>query len=77
MKLEIEVDGRVYTGKYRLERSVVSVISTLGQKSATKCVRSTRSIAEQLLREIIPAARSGSILTGANKTVPDRWPELQ
>ncbi len=49
MNVEIELDGRKYAGKYRLERSTVIVTSDYGTTVGKKSHLPSKVVAEALL----------------------------
>ena len=63
--IHIKVDGRTYSGTFKVDRKTLTVTTTYGRKSAEVGPRVThKSLAHQLLQELVleEKSRKGSTL---------------
>jgi hypothetical protein len=57
--IHIKIDGRTYAGTFRVDRKMLTVMTTYGSKSAEIAPRvSHEALAHQLLQELVVEERS-------------------
>jgi len=62
--IHIKVEGRTYSGTYKVDRQVLTVTTNYGKKTATVGPKVAHALADQLLHELVreEKGRKGSTI---------------